>query len=251
MQQIGQCKLYQGDCLQLLPEAVLSESVDLNLTDLPYGTTQCKWDTPIDLDAFWVEVKRIRKDRSATVLFCTQPFTSILVTSNLDEFKYCWDWDKVTAKGHLVAKIRPLQQTEQIAVFGKDRINYYPIMVPRKKPRFQTSGPIPECMGGGESGYKSRWAYARYPKTLLQFSWSGKNKFHPTQKPTPLLEYLIKTYTKEGDLVIDFTMGSGSTGEACIKLSRRFVGIELKEEYYNTACSRLEKAWLEKKSELF
>lgn len=241
--------LFHGDCLDIMPAL---DKVDMILADLPYGTTACKWDVRISFKDLWKEYKRLRKEHVAIVLFCTQPFTSALIMSNVKEFKYCWDWDKVTGKGHLVAKIRPLQQTEQVAVFGKDQLNYYPIKTPRDKPVFQTEGKFhTEIMGGGKSNYRGRWSYSRYPKTLLRFSWSNKSKFHVTEKPVPLLEYLIKTYSNEGDVVLDNTMGSGSTGVACVRTKRRFIGIEKNQKYFEIAQQRISDAEVEMAQRLF
>ena len=238
--------LYHGDCLDIMPTL---DQVDLILADLPYGTTQCKWDVVIPFEDLWKEYKRLRKEHVAIVLFCTQPFTSALIMSNVEEFKYCWDWDKMTGKGHLVAKIRPLQQTEQIAVFGGDKINYYPIMVLRDKPVKGKEAKRTEIMGGVSSGYEVTYTH-KYPKTLLSFKpvFHGT---HPAQKPVPLLEYLIKTYTKEGDVVLDNTMGSGSTGVACVRTKRNFIGIEKNREIFIGAKQRISDAEYEMAQRLF
>lgn len=171
----------------------------------------------------------------------SQPFTSALVMSNPSIFKYCWTWDKTTAKGHLVAKYRPLQQTEDVAVFGKNKINYYPIMVDRPKNKIQISyeASRTEIMGGVSK--KAKKVYDKwYPKTLLKFK--TERGLHPTQKPVALFEYLIKTYTNEGETVLDNCMGSGTTGVACKNLNRNFIGMELDKEYFEIAKKRIAEA---------
>jgi len=237
-------KLINGDCLEEMKQ-IKDKSIDMILCDLPYGTTKCKWDTGIPFDKLWEQYERITKDKGAIVLFGSQPFTSALVMSNSKRFKYCWTWDKVTAKGHLVAKIRPMQQTEDIVVFGKGRIKYYPIMEDREKDRkdVDTEYSRTEIMGGEVKRKRKKIVRTKkYPKTILTFSnASQKGKVHPTQKPVALLEYLIKTYTNENETVLDNCMGSGSTGVACVNTNRNFIGIELDEKYFNIAKERIEK----------
>ena len=187
--------------------------------------------------------KRVLKPRGAVVLFGSQPFTSVAVMSNIKWFKYCWTWDKVTAKGHLVAKIRPMQQTEDILAFGSGRINYYPIMTPRDRSKVATECKRTEIMGGSRNGQYSSIRNDYYPKTILKFSGVHPgNRLHPTQKPIALLEYLIRTYTNENDTVLDPTMGSGTTGHACANLDRQFIGIEKDAGYFRKAQARIEKA---------
>ncbi|RLV18981.1 DNA-methyltransferase [Streptococcus iniae] len=233
----------QGDCLELMKD-IPDGSVDMILADLPYGTTACKWDTIIPFEPLWEQYGRVIKDNGAIVLTASQPFTSALVMSNPKRFKYCWTWDKVTAKGHLVAKIRPMQQTEDVAVFGKGRIKYYPIMEDREKDRkdVDTEYSRTEIMGGEVKRKRKKIVRTKkYPKTILTFSnASQKGKVHPTQKPVALLEYLIKTYTNENETVLDNVMGVGSTGVACQNTNRNFIGFELDETYFNIAKERLE-----------
>ena len=192
----------------------------------------------------WEQYERIIKDNGAIVLFGSEPFTSALIMSNLKRFKYCWTWDKVTAKGHLVAKIRPLQQTEDVAVFGKGKIQYYPIMEDREKDRkdVDTEYSRTEILGGEVKRKRKKIVRTKkYPKTILTFSnASQKGKVHPTQKPVALCEYLIKTYTNEGETVLDNCMGSGSTGVACVNTNRNFIGIELDKNYFDIAKNRIE-----------
>ena len=232
-------KLYHGDCLDLMSE-IPDKSIDMVLTDPPYGTTTCKWDSVIPLEPMWEHLKRVIKDNGAIVLMGGQPFTAALILSNMKMFKYCWVWDKITAKGHLVAKIRPMQQTEDVVVFGKNKISYYPIMVDRPQNKIETGRECKrtEIMGGVSKGYAKKYTQW-YPKTLLKFK--VERGLHPTQKPVALMEYLIKTYTNEGDTVLDFCMGSGTTEIACFNLNRRFIGIEIEEKYCEIAAKRIEK----------
>ena len=230
--------LMNGDCLEELKK-LKDKSVDMILCDPPYGTTACKWDVVIPFDEMWKELNRIIKDKGCIALFGSEPFSSHLRMSNIKNFKYDWIWDKVTARGHLVAKKRPMQQTEIISIFNSGC--YYPIMIPRDQNKIKRSKEYrrTEIMGGDApiSEYKiyDTW----YPKNIFTFSNAGGIKVHPTQKPIPLLEYLIKTYTLEGETVLDFTMGSGSTGVACKNLNRKFIGIEKDEKYFEIAKNRI------------
>lgn len=239
----GQYSLLFGNCLERMKE-IPSGSVDFILTDPPYGTTACKWDSVIPFDLMWEQLKRIIKPNGAIVLFGSEPFSSALRMSNIKQYKYDWVWDKVTAKGHLVAKIRPMQQVENIIVFGDGKINYYPIMVNRDKPRKDVDVEYSrtEIMGGKTTKQQSKIVRdKKYPKNVLQFSnASQKGKLHPTQKPVALLEYLIKTYTQENETVLDFTMGSGSTIVAALNTNRKSIGIEMDENYFNIAKERIE-----------
>ena len=239
-----------GDCLERMKE-IPDNSVDMVLTDPPYGTTRCKWDTVIDFELMWRELKRITKGNGAICLFGSEPFSSALRLSNVKNYKYDWVWDKVTARGHLVAKKRPMQQTENISVFqAKEAHNYYPQMIDRPKDKIQVKK-TRECsrteiMGGKKSVLKEKVYDQWYPKNIIQVSISNaksSNKsVHPTQKPVELLEYLIKTYTNEGETVLDFTMGSGSTGVAAKNLNRNFIGIESDKEYFKIAKQRIKDA---------
>lgn len=237
-------EIYLGDCLELMPKHLEDKSIDMIFCDLPYGTTQCKWDSVIDLDALWKQYKRVIKDNGAIVLFASQPFTSALISSNYKMFKYSWVWNKVTARGHLVAKYRPLQQTEDIVVFGNSKHNYFPIMIDRPKNKWKKSKEFKKTdiiNSKGQTDYKIYKTW--YPKNLLEFSnanASNENPLHPTQKPVELLEYLIKTYTNEGETVLDNTMGSGSTMVACRNLNRHGIGIEKEEKYFKIAQQRIE-----------
>lgn len=231
-------KLILCDCLEEMKK-IRSNSVDLILTDPPYGTTKCKWDAIIPLKPMWKEIDRVIKENGAILLHASQPFTSILISSNLKMFKYCWIWDKVKPNGHLVAKKRVLQRTEDICVFGKQKINYYPQMIDREKPKRSKEYSRTEIMGGIKTG-ADKVLKQKYPQNIIVFSNANqRNKLHPTQKPIELLEYLIKTYTQEQEIVLDFTMGSGSTGVACKNLNRNFIGIEKDQKYFEIAKNRI------------
>lgn len=235
----------QGDCLKLMEE-IPSKSIDMILCDLPYGTTACKWDIVIPFDELWMHYNRIIKPHAPIVLFGNEPFTSCLIKSNLKGFKYRWDWNKKIPSGMGYAKYRPMQQTEDIAVFTSkgERANYYPQMIKREKPIKSGGNSIQarvysgfKCMENGQE-YKKTYEY-KYPITLIEFDKIRRGGMHPTQKPVPLLEYLIKTYTNEGETVLDNCMGSGSTGVACINTNRNFIGYELNEKYFEIARKRL------------
>lgn len=223
-------KLIHGDCLEVM-KSIPDGSVDLILCDLPYGTTQNKWDSIIDLPSLWREYNRI--SRGPVVLTCAQPFTSALITSNLNKFKYCWIWKKSKPTGHLNAKKQPLRNTEDIAVFYANQPTYNPqgtrptdVMVSRTN-----RGNYGEC------SKTTRQTVTGYPTTILEFA--TETGVHPTQKPVALMEYLIKTYTNEGDVVMDNCMGSGTTGVACINTGRIFIGIEKDDGYFEIAKKRI------------
>ena len=248
-----QGKLVVGDCLEVMP-SIPDKSICMILCDLPYGTTACKWDTIIPFEPLWKQYKRIIKDHGAIVLTATQPFTSLLIVSNINEFKYCWTWDKTFGRGHLVAKYRPMQQTEDVVVFGKDRINYYPITKKRDKPHWSYEGNSRTTIMGGTKSkdYIGKWLTEKQPTTLLTFKPPARTKsIHPTQKPVKLFEYLIKTYTKENELVLDNCIGSGTTAIAAIRTGRKWIGIELDPEYVKLAQKRVDKEFAEIDSRLF
>mgnify|MGYP001199819310 FL=1 len=232
--------LWQGDCLQLMSH-IPDKSVDMILCDLPYGTTACSWDEVIPFEPLWKHYKRIIKDNGAIVLFGSEPFSTKLRMSNLDWYKYDWVWKKEKGLGFLNAKLKPLQDYETVSVFSNvtiNKMNYFPQMregkpyVVKNKPHLQK---------GTNGGYKAVTTVnsgERYPLTIIEYN-RVRNTSHPTQKPVDLLEYLIKTYTNEGMTVLDNTMGSGSTGVACKNTNRKFIGIELDEEYFNIAKERI------------
>lgn len=233
-------KLINADCLEAMKH-IPDNSIDMCLTDPPYGTTACKWDIVIPFEPMWVELTRIVKDNGAICLFGSEPFSSHLRLSNLKMFKYDWVWDKVTGVGQLVAKYRPLQRTELISVFGKGRVEYYPVMELRDRPKKSKVYKTSELIKSNGTD-KIKILTHRYPKNIIvqsKASRAKKDLIHPTQKPVPLLEYLIKTYTLEGETVLDFTMGSGSTGVACVNLGRDFIGIEKDDKYFNIATERV------------
>lgn len=231
-------KLLNGDTLKEMSK-LPSKSVDMILADLPYGTTKNKWDSIIPLDQLWKQYNRIIKDDGAILLFGQQPFTSVLVSSNLRMYKYDWTWIKEAGTGFLNAKKMPLKDSETISVFYKKLPTYNPQMRTGFKPYTAKQGANKSKNYGNQSGAVTVSNGERYPLTTIYFK-RDKDKLHPTQKPVALLEYLIKTYTNAGEVVLDNTMGSGSTGVACVNTNREFIGIELDENYFNIAKSRIE-----------
>ena len=230
-----------GDCLEQMNK-IPDKTIDMILCDLPYGTTNCKWDNIIPFEPLWEQYNRIIKNNGAIVLFASEPFASKLRLSNLKMYKYDWVWDKVVAKGHLVSKFRPMQKTEYILVFGRERINYYPIMIDRKKEEYHIGKEAKrtELLGGNQQQQSYKLYTKYFPTNLLIFNnHNPRNKLHPTQKPVALLEYLIKTYTNENETVLDNCMGSGSTGVACVNTNRNFIGIELDPNYFEMAKKRI------------
>lgn len=244
-------KLYNGDCLEIMKE-IPDKSIDLILTDPPYGTTQCKWDSIIPFEKMWPELERIIKDNGAIVLFGSEPFSSALRMSNIKNYKYDWIWNKCIPSGMSYARFQPMRQTENISVFNSKI--YFPQMIKRDKPiksggqKYSESAPIQNRII--KNDFKKIYEY-KNPINLITFDKIRKGAVHPTQKPTDLLEYLIKTYTNKGDKVLDFTMGSGSTGVACVNTNRDFIGIELDKNYFEIAKKRIEEAEKDVKSMLF
>ena len=230
--------LLNGDCLQLMPLMIEDESIDMILCDLPYGTTQNKWDTVLPLDALWDEYNRIIKHNGAIVLFSQMPFTAKLISSNYKNFRYEWVWVKEQATGHLNANKMPLKIHENILVFYKKLPTYNPQYGSGKTYVITQSTPSSNY-GAQKDNITTVNDGKRYPKSLLKFG-RDRDKLHPTQKPVALLEYLIKTYTNEGDTVLDNCMGSGSTGVACKRTGRHFIGIEMDKKYYDIAKERIE-----------
>ena len=237
--------LILGDCLKEM-QNIPDGSVDMILCDPPYGTTACKWDSVIPFEPMWEQLNRIIKPNGAICLFGNEPFTSCLICSNIKGFKYRWDWNKKIPSGMGYAKYRPMQQTEDILVFSKngEKTKYNPQFTKREKPIKSGGNSIQarvynnfKCMEDGKE-YKKTYDY-KNPVTLIEFDKVRKGALHPTQKPVPLLEYLIRTYTNEGETVLDFTMGSGSTGVACVNTNRNFIGIELDENYFKIAKERI------------
>ena len=235
--------LYHGDCLEEMKN-IPDGSVDLVLTDPPYGTTTCKWDSVIPFEPMWAQLKRVAKKSAAMVLFGSEPFSSALRMSNIKQYKYDWVWDKKIPSGMCNAKIMPMRQSEIISVFIDGGNWYYPQM--EKRPVPLKGGRIyGNSKSAGNDGTKSldaKWYTHKYPTTHLVFDKVRRGAVHPTQKPVALLEYLIRTYTQPGETVLDFTMGSGSTGVACVNTGRKFIGIELDDNYYSIAYNRIKEA---------
>lgn len=238
-------EIYNEDCLEGM-KRIPDKSIDMILCDLPYGTTACKWDNIIPFEPLWEQYNRVIKDNGAICLFGNEPFTSLLICSNIKGFKYRWDWNKKIPSGMGYAKYRPMQQTEDICVFSKngEKTKYNPQFIKRDKPIKSGGNSIKtkvygsfKCIGKGKE-YKKTYDY-KNPITLIEFKKVRKGALHPTQKPVALLEYLIKTYTNEGETVLDNCMGSGSTGVACIATGRKFIGFELEKEYFEIAKSRM------------
>lgn len=244
-------RLINGDCLVEM-QKLENQSVDLILTDLPYGTTACKWDNIIPYEPMWKELKRIRKEKTPIALFGNEPFSSHLRISNINEYKYDWKYKKLIASNFASAKYQPMKHIEDVMIFGKGVLNYYPIKQERAesgKSRIEAGYKYNSKKGGDFIGNIDRTVTdqdydknLKFPEDIQTFNnrAKGDRGYHPTQKPIKLLEYLIKTYTKENETVLDFTMGSGSTGVACKNTNRDFVGIELEKEYFDIAKERIE-----------
>lgn len=229
--------LLQGDCLELMKQ-VPDKSIDLILCDLPYGTTQNKWDTIIPFDKLWEQYNRIIKDNGAILLFSQMPFGANLIMSNPKMFRYEWVWEKENSTGFLNAKKMPLKKHENILVFYKHLPTYNPQMREGFKPYYNVRvNPWSSNYGDYKATTTINDDGTRYPIDIIKFN--RDKGLHPTQKPVALLEYLIKTYTNEGDTVLDNCMGSGSTGVACKNTNREFIGMELDEKYFKVACERL------------
>lgn len=233
--------LYNGDCLDVM-KTLPDDSVDMVLADPPYGSTACNWDSIIPLEPLWKELKRITKEKVAIVMMASQPFTTTLISSNTGMFKYCWVWEKNFSTNFLHAKRQPLRKTEDIVVWQKGTSFYYPIKTTGHIPTQSAKGLSNGVLWHGDNvrDYKGGDT-TRYPVNILRFkSPDPKNRLHPTQKPVDLMEYLIKTYTTENETVLDFTMGSGTTGVACVRTKRNFIGIELDEKYFGVAKDRID-----------
>lgn len=231
-------ELWHGDCLELMKN-IPSGSVDLVLCDLPYGTTRNKWDSCIPLDKLWKEYQRVAKRNGAIVLFAQTPFDKILGASNVDMLKYEWIWEKPQGTGHLNAKKMPMKSHENILVFYQRLPRYNP-QYEWGKPYMTTSSTPSTNYGKQKDSVTTTSDERRFPKDVLRFGNADTDRhLHPTQKPVALLEYLIKTYTDSGDTVLDNCMGSGSTGVACANTKRRFIGIELDNDYFNIAKQRI------------
>ncbi len=234
-------QLYHGDCLEVMP-TLESESVDMILCDLPYGTTACHWDSVIPFEPLWAQYKRLIKPKGAIVLFGSQPFTSALVMSNIDWFKYCWVWEKQQPTGFLHVKDAPMKSHEDIVIFSLSSHSYNP---QGTKSVFVKSGRANKSGNGcyrNVNGENYIQTIGNYPRSILKFDRVTHSQIHPTQKPVALLAYLIRTYTNEGETVLDNTMGSGSTIVAAIQEGRRAIGIEQDAGYFQIAQKRCEEA---------
>jgi site-specific DNA-methyltransferase (adenine-specific) len=241
-------KLYNGDCLEVMDE-LINESIifDSIITDPPYGTTACKWDSVIPFEPMWERINKLIKKNGAIVLFGSEPFSSALRMSNIKNYKYDWIWNKKLAGNGILAKHQPLKIHEIIHIFSsRGKAFYYPQKTKGKLRKKMTSNPKVCELNNGDGIRHAQETFNNdyYPVSIQKFSLAGyrKGRFHTTQKPTALLEYLIKTYTNENELVLDFTMGSGTTGVACVNLNRRFIGIEKDAKYFKIAEERIEKA---------
>lgn len=235
--------LHLGDCLEVMKQ-IPNKSVDAIICDLPYGTTACKWDSVIPFEPLWEQYKQVIKDSGAIVLFGSQPFTSSLITSNLKWFKYCWYWEKSRPTGHLNAKKMPMKNIEEIIVFYNKQCTYNPQMT-IGNPNHVSNGKVRKTVAtnncyGKFHNVPQKHTNLKYPKQLQKFHQQDPNKIlHPTQKPVALMEYLVKTYTNQGDTVLDNCMGSGTTGVACKNLNRKFIGIERDANYFEIAKRRI------------
>ena len=226
--------LHLGDCLDILP-TLPDNSVNMVMVDLPYGTTACKWDSIIPLDSLWEQYNRICKKNAAMVFTAAQPFTTVLASSNIANFKYEWIWEKPQGTNPMNSKIMPLKSHENILVFYRKKPTYNPQMwysTPYSGFSSNTST-IGEVYGKQQSKHRDNPEGSRFPKTVLKYK--QEKGLHPTQKPVGLMEYLIKTYTNESETVLDNTMGSGTTGLACMNTNRNFIGIESDEKYFKIA----------------
>lgn len=236
-------KLYLGDCIEEMKN-IPDNSIDCIICDLPYGTTNCKWDVLIPFDLLWEEYNRIAKETAPILLFGIEPFSSYIRMSNIKDFRYDLYWHKTLCSNFMMGKRQPFFKVETISVFYKKSPTYNPIM--RKGKPYEVKESHIE-----QKGMQQKYCFAkkadiknegiRYPDNLLEFNSLGSGKLHPTQKPLDLMEYLIRTYTNENDLILDNCMGSGTTGLACLNLGRNFIGIEKDEKYFEIAKERLEK----------
>jgi len=242
-------RLILGDCLEVMRD-IPDGSVDMVLADPPYGTTACKWDSVIPFEPMWEQLKRVTKRNGAIVLTASQPFTSALVMSNIDNFAHSWVWNKRFAANFVQAKRQPLKDHEDVVVFGQNgkQPQYFPQML--KRDVLITKGgnkpskaiPIRQTAAAKEFGEQKKSYDEKHPTTITSLAFSSRDGrgLHPTQKPVALMEYLIRTYTNEGETVLDFTMGSGTTGVAAKNLDRDFIGIEMDETYFNIAKARID-----------
>ena len=234
---IGKATLYLGDCMEVMP---LLDKVDAVVTDPPYGTTACKWDNIIPFDEMWKCCEKVRNEKTPIILFGSEPFSSSLRMTNIKNYKYDWVWTKKLAGNGILAKKQPLKIHEIYSVFYNH--NYYPVM---KKGLMRNKMGVKKSEINCGDGYaETTYNDDYYPESIVEYSLAGlrTDRFHPTQKPVDLLKYICQTYTKNYETVLDFTMGSGSTGVAAVQMGREFIGIELDEDYFEIACKRIEDA---------
>lgn len=232
--------LYLGDCREVLP--ALDQKVDMIIADIPFGTTRNKWDKPIPADEMWKAIETVRADRTPVLIHAQAPFDKVVATGNLSDFKYEWIWEKTKATGHLNAKKMPLKAHENVLVFYRKLPVYNPQKTTGHKPvnSYTKHGGDGPNYGKTKVGVSGGGNTDRYPRSILKFAAdTQKSSLHPTQKPVSLISYMIRTYTNPGDTVLDFSMGSGTTGIACLQTDRRFIGVELEQEYFETACRRM------------
>ncbi len=234
--------LLHGDCLELMKD-IPDKSIDMILCDLPYGTTACKWDSIIPFEPLWEQYERVIKDNGAIVLTASQPFTSNLIGSNIELFRYSWVWEKSRPSNFYFARKGPMKYHEDIAVFYKKLPTYNPIMrVGEKSHRSKPSTSYNNITGTVTTG-GANTSRIKFPSSVIKIkSTDSTRNLHPTQKPVALFEYLIKTYTNEGETVLDNCMGSGTTGVACVNTNRNFIGIELDDKYFKIAKQRISEA---------
>jgi site-specific DNA-methyltransferase (adenine-specific) len=235
-------RFYNGDCLEVMKE-IPDGVIDMILCDLPYGTTACKWDAIIPFEPLWEQYRRIAKPNAAIVLTASQPFTSALVMSNTGAYKHRWVWDKVKPGSGLRAKYEPLRSVEDVLVFCYGKPAYCPQKVPKKRRAENKNDSNGEAFGGARVERFHDNGGEGFPKEIITLSNADQTgRVHPTQKPVALMEYLVRTYTNEGETVLDNTMGSGTTGVACVNTRRRFIGIERDEAYFAIAKKRIDDA---------
>ena len=230
--------IYNEDCLEGM-KRIPDGSIDMILCDLPYGTTANKWDSVIPLGPLWEQYKRIIKDNGAIVLTSSQPFTTRLISSNYEHFKYSWVWEKSRFANQMLAKYQPLKIHEDVNVFSKETHVYNPQGLVEVNKQTRQGSRVTDNYGGGERSTTYTQTHTNYPRTILRYGSEG-NTIHPTQKPVELFEYLIKTYTNKGETVLDNCMGSGTTAIACLNTDRQYIGFELDETYHKLSLERIE-----------
>jgi len=253
-------KLMHGDCIEKMKE-IPDGSVDMVLADPPYGTTACKWDSIIPLGPMWEQLKRVVKPNGAIVMTASQPFTTTLIASNMKMFRYSWVWEKSRATGHVHSKNKPMKKHEDVCVFSegvtahksqsKNRMPYNPQGLISISPVIRKSGGDSDTVMSYRPSHRDTTRNVTgYPVSVLSFKSEG-NSVHPTQKPVALMEYLIKTYTNEGETVLDFVSGSFTTGVACVNINRKFIGIEMDKGYFDIGVNRIKERikWLDLKIE--